>query len=114
MAFPQCGVKDLVDLFLGDAPAFEPSAEGPVKVVRTLAFDDWEVSPIVPMLVHPMSGFALESVLVDDDPEVLRIWAPVLWFVKSRRVASPLMTVRQIESTVKAMNNRPVVMVSTQ
>ena len=83
VVFPQCGVEDFFYLFLGVAISFEISAEGPVKVVRTLAFDGWEVSPIVPMLVHPMSGFALESVLVDDGPKVIRIGAPVLWFRSS-------------------------------
>lgn len=80
VAFPKGGVKDFVDLFLGDALSLQPSAQGPVKVVRTLAFDGWEVSPIVPMLIHPMGGLTLESVLVDDGSQVLRIGAPVLRF----------------------------------
>ena len=78
MAFPKRGVKDFVNLFLGDALPLQPSAQGSVEVVRTLAFDGWEVSPIVPMLIHPMGGLALESVLIDDAPEVLRIGTPVL------------------------------------
>ena len=78
VAFPKRGVKDFVNLFLGDALPLQPSAQGSVEVVRTLAFDGWEVSPIVPMLIHPMAGLALESVLIDDGPEVLRIGTPVL------------------------------------
>ena len=78
VAFPKGGVKDFVNLFLGDAFPLQPSAQGSVEVVRTLAFDGWEVSPIVPMLIHPMGGLALESVLIDDGPEVLRIGTPVL------------------------------------
>ncbi|HAI08219.1 MAG TPA: hypothetical protein DCM17_02745 [Dehalococcoidia bacterium] len=78
VAFPKRGVKDFVNLFLGDALPLQPSAQGSVEVVRTLAFDGWEVSPIVPMLIHPMGGLALESVLIDDGPEVLRIGTPVL------------------------------------
>ena len=78
VAFPKRGVKDFVNLFLGDALPLQPSAQGSVEVVQTLAFDGWEVPSIVPMLIHPMGGLALESVLIDDGPEVLRIGTPAL------------------------------------
>ena len=76
VAFPKRGVKDFVNLFLGDALPLQPSAQGSVEVVQTLAFDGWEVPSIVPMLIHPMGGLALESVLIDDGPGVLRIGTP--------------------------------------